>query len=390
MENCLSKLQIDKEKIEKYADIVSKSAFYLALFIELTIVILDKSDYIIQYESLWFRLTFLLCGLSLMTTKHSIREWIALVVFAMIGTAVYFISGENELLRYVIFVWACVGKDMKKVMKHTFWYTTAGCLVLFLLSVTGIYGRVFVQQVYRVDAVGGSGIEEIRYCFGMGHPNAFHCMMLVITWLGVYCYHEKLKWHHYLIMLAAHLVCFYYTDSRTGLLMSVGSLAMFAGVQFIKPLQNNKWIYIFAIMLVVGAVGFSVFAAKYSINHPLLAKVDNILSNRIFQLMETDYDMGMLHSWRLFSPERTRFFFDMGIVRFFYWYGIIPGIAYFGAQLRMIWCGYKKKDYMLAVIVAVIAIYSVFEGHFTSVYLGRNYILFFFGMYLTDMLGGKQ
>ena len=42
---------------------------------------------------------------------------------------------------------------------------------------------------------------------------------------------------------------------------------------------------------------------------------------------------------------------------------------------------------MLAVIMMVITIYSVFEAHFISEYMGRNYILFFFGMYLSDMSG---
>ena len=57
------------ENIKKYISKLSEYSFYLALFIELTIVILEKSEYIIQYEGLWFRLTFVLFGLSLITTK---------------------------------------------------------------------------------------------------------------------------------------------------------------------------------------------------------------------------------------------------------------------------------------------------------------------------------
>lgn len=390
LEKYLSKMPLPAEKIKKYAQIISNVSFYLALFIELTIILLDKSEYIIQYEGLWFRLTFVLFGISLITTGHTIREWIGLFLFGIIGAMIYLSSTENEWVRYVVFIWACVGKDMKKIMKYTFWYTAIGCAVIFLLSVTGIYGKTYLEQVFRVNEVQGTGVVELRYCFGMGHPNAFHCMMLVITWLGIYCYYEKLKWYHYLMMLAAHLVTYYYTDSRTGLLMSVGSLALFSLVHFVKPLQNMKWTYIAAIAIVIGTIGFSILAATYSIELPILAKIDNMLSNRIYQLIETDTDQGMVPTWHLFSPERYRYTFDMGIVRFFYWYGIIPGIAYFGSQLRLLWCGYKRKDFMMAVMVVVISIYSVFEGHFVSVYLGRNYILFFFGMYLLDILGVRK
>ena len=59
-------------------------------------------------------------------------------------------------------------------------YTLAGCVVLFLLSVLGIYGKTFLEAVYRTDVPWTPGEVEKRYCFGMGHPNAFHCMILVV------------------------------------------------------------------------------------------------------------------------------------------------------------------------------------------------------------------
>ena len=44
----------------------------------------------------------------------------------------------------------------------------------------------------------------------------------------------------------------------------------------------------------------------------------------------------------------------------------------------------------MAVILICITIYSIFEAHFISDYLGRNFILFWFGMYLTQMLGEEK
>ena len=65
---------------------VSKYSFYLALFLELTIVIVEKSEYIIQYEGWWFRITFLLFGLSMITTKRDLKQWIWFVVFVLGGS----------------------------------------------------------------------------------------------------------------------------------------------------------------------------------------------------------------------------------------------------------------------------------------------------------------
>ena len=390
MEKYLDRLPKCSEQTKKYIDMISRYSFYLALFIELTIVIVEKSEYIIQYEGWWFRITFLLFGLSLITTKRELRQWIWLAVFGVIGLISYRATGRNEILRWVVFVWTCYGKDMKKVLKFTFWYTATGCAVIALLSILGIYGEIAHTTVYRTEVAWTPGIEETRYCFGMGHPNSFHCMMLVITWLGLYCYHEKIKWYGYILIGAAHIAVYLFTDSRTGLLMSVGFLGLVVLFKYIRKLQEFKLSYIVGIMTILAVVIFSCFMAKYSIFHPVLEKIDVILSHRILNLYyDTVNHEGMLNTWSLWSAVGNSYYFDLGIVRFFYWYGIIPGIIYFLAQCRLVWCGYKEKDYMLAVIMMVISIYSVFEAHFISDYMGRNYILFFFGMYLAQMLGCK-
>lgn len=391
METFLNKLPKLTEKQSQYLDMISKYSFYLGLFIELAIVILEKSEYIIQYEGIWFRLTFLLFGLSMITTKHSIRQWVCFFVMALLGCNSYLHTGRNEILRAVVFVWACYGKDIKKVLKITFWFTTIGCAIIFLLSVLGIYGEVYVDAVYRMEEAWTYGEVERRYCFGMGHPNSFHGMMLAITWLGIYCYHEKIKWYGYALITAAHLVLYLFTDSRTGLLMSMGSLAIFIILKYVKALQGNKYVYLLGILTILAAVGFSVFMAKYSVHHPLLAKIDGLLSNRILNLYYHSVNHeGMLNTWSLWSVARNNWYFDLGIIRMFYWYGIIPAVVYFAAQCRLIWCGFKRKDFMLLAVMTVITIYSVFEAHFISDYMGRNYILFFFGMYLADMLGEKN
>ena len=387
MEKYLAKLPIEQEKLQKYMEVISKYSFAVGLFIELTIVLLDKSAYIIQYEGWWFRITFLLFGLSLITTKRDLKQWIWLGIFGVIGVISYRATGRNEILRWVVFIWACHGKDMKKVLKFTFWYTLVGCAVIVLLSVLGIYGEVLQTAVYRTEQAWTPGEEEIRYCFGMGHPNAFHCMVLVLTWLGIYCYHEKIKWFGYIAIGFLHIIVYLFTDSRTGLIMSIASLGLAGILQYIKGLQKVKLPYIVGIMVVIGGVAFSVFMAKYSVMNPVLAKIDTVLTNRILNLYYgTINHEGMLHTWSLWSESRNNYFFDLGIVRFFYWFGIIPGVLYFLAQCRLIWCSYKRTDYMLSVMIMLVTIYSIFEAHFVSDYMGRNYILFFFGMYLSDMI----
>lgn len=386
--NRLPKLTLKQRKV---IDFISRYSFYLGLFIELTIVILEKSEYIIQYEGLWFRFTFLLFSLSLVTKKRSLVQWLWFFLFAVLGGISYGVTGRNEILRAVVFVWACYGKEMKKVLKVAFWYTLFGCLIIFLLSVLGIYGEIYVEAVYRVEEAWTAGTIERRYCFGMGHPNSFHGMMLAITWLGVYCYYDKLKWYGYGLLTLLHIILFLFTNSRTSLFMSLSSLTIFIILKYAKSLQKNRVIYILGILTIISAVAFSIFMAKYSIHHPFLKRIDGFLSNRILNLYYHSVNHeGMLNTWFWWSAERNSWYFDLGIIRMFYWYGIIPAAIYYFAQCRLIWCGFKKKDFMLLAVMVVITIYSVFEAHFISDYMGRNYILFFFGLYLPELIGDKR
>lgn len=365
-------------------EMISKYTFAVALFIELTIVILDKSEYIIQYEGQWFRLSFLLFGISLITTKHSRKEWIALVFFLIIGFISYRHTGRNEIIRFVTFIWACQGKDMQRALKGIFWYTLVGVLGIMLLSIIGIYGKLVLTQIYRA-----SGIES-RYCFGMGHPNSFHCMIFVLTLLGMYCYSQFMNWYSYILLIILHVGVFLLTKSRTGFLLSLGTIIMIILLKQITCIQKKSGIYFIGMVLLCVSVAFCIYCAKYSITHPSLMKLDRFLNGRIWGLHESSkrHD-GMLNTWHLWSDPTNIKYFDMGIVRIFYWYGIIPGAIYILAQFRLLWVAMKKSDYMLLALMISITLYSIIEAHFVSVYLGRNYILFFFGMYLSNMLPSK-
>ena len=90
--------------------------------------------------------------------------------------------------------------------------------------------------------------------------------------------------------------------------------------------------------------------------------------------------------WSLFScPDNTRYF-DMGIVRLFYWYGIIPGLAYMYLNGALLWNSRKRGDYGIYVMVLMFAFYQLFEAHTISVFNGRNYVLILLGVYISEIL----
>lgn len=381
--------------MNKKRDIINKIAFicfYLGVIIEVLLVLIDKSAYTNPIEGQIFRFTFILFLTKAGLTKYSVKEYIIICLFGVLGVISYYATGRNEVIRLVVMIAASKNVDMKKCFKLIFYMTLCGCILLILLSVSGIYGASSLRQDY------GRGGLETRYTLGMGHPNALHCMVWSLTLLGLYLYAEKMKWYYFALPLAVNYFFFVLTDSRTSFLVTTLTI-LFA--MFLVLIKNEVLKKICVIVGYIGAafsIGISVLIAAnayrvydYVWNADrtqitlIFVKLNEILNGRIRILVENDGFEGTIGTWSLFSRPENNYFFDMGWVRLFYWFGIIPGVVFLAALLLLMICCYKKRDYMAAVMIVSISIYSVIEAHVFSDYLARNYIFFLWGAYWGQM-----
>ncbi len=375
---------------------VGTYSFYLAVIIELMLVILDKSEFLYPFEGWTFRITFLLCFIKLLcaecTAVYTLKDNVVIASFLILGTISYQVTGRNDLLRIVLFLAACKGEDMIRCLKMVFWITLIGCTGIILLSITGIYGAAALTKDY------GRGGVETRYILGMGHPNALQCMVWMLTSLSMYLYHTKWKWFHYLAVWFLNLLFFFLTDSKTSMAIVTVAIVLF----FIADHLHVKWgkrLFSAAnIAAVIGSIILSVFVAKdamclwdYFWGGPLTAKVkiylllNKVLTGRIHGLIETRNHEGILDTWSLFSNPHNTYYFDMGWVRLFYWYGIIPGIVVVICLLLLLVYFYKNDKMSEMILFSTYSVYTIVEAHIVSAYIGRNYLLFIAGMYLWKM-----
>ena len=377
-------MEIDRTLREKTAYCL----FYAGVIIEVLLVLVDKSAYANPIEGQIFRLTFLLFLAKVCLTKYSLREYGIIAFFLVIGAVSYFVTGRNEIVRVVMFIAACKDVDMRKCLKLVFWMTLTGCLILILLSLLGILGTLSLTQDY------GRGSIETRYVLGLGHPNALQCMVLVLTLLGMYLYHVKWKWYHYVLVLFVNGCFFLLTDSKTGFLVSVCGILLFFLAGIIK---NKNWIRAFTVGnmgIFAGSILISIMSAKdamclwhYYWEGATNRKIkfylflDTMLTGRLHSLIETDNHEGIMETWRLFSRPENNYYFDMGWVRLFYWYGIIPALLAIAVLTGFMIYFAKKRKMEEMVFFSMFALYTVIEAHIISVYLARNYLLFIVGMY---------
>lgn len=383
-------------------------AFYIGLTIELLMVIIDKSNYVNPIEGWLFRVTFLLFAAKLLFTKYELREWAAILLLEGIAFVSYRITGENELIRIVTFVAACRGIPLREALKYTFYVTFAGCLCIVMLSVTGIYGDISLTQAYGHESmeetiyIGKEMTEETRFTLGMGHPNALSCMAFMLTALGVYVWFDKIKWYVYLFLLLLHAGVYMLTRSKTGMLITAAFLLGAFLMSLVKPFREKAFLYLCGFLVFSLCIAFSVDAAvcaqrvrdaqwnEFFYLNPrdnthivTLAKIDRHINGRIRSLTDSDHNDGMIQTWSAFSNENNmNYYFDMGWVKVFYRYGVIPGALYVAAHFLLLWRLWRRRDGCGLVLFVMFAVYTVIEAHLISVYIGRNYLLMMLGCYL--------
>ncbi len=355
--------------------------FYVALLTEIALVIIDKSSITNTYVSYFFRFTFVLTVAVVLLSDLNKKEWIFLGALLLLGFICYRISGRNEFLRFTMFAAACHDINYRKALKTSFFAMLIGSAILIILAFTGILGTVSLTMDYGRE----NGVET-RYVLGFGHPNSLQAMYFAMLLLGMYLYHEKMKWYTYLLLLIASFGIYSLTDSRTGLLLSIFAIFLFA-IADIQWIKQKKISYIATALIMLASVIFSYWAAKNSYlcwrEWELVDKVDKALNGRIVELYwGTNAHEGALETWRLFSTRDAQAYFDMGIVRLFYWYGWIPASALLILLLVFLYICYQKRDFGAAAVVASMSVYSIIEAHFVSTYIGRNFLIILLGAYL--------
>lgn len=361
------------EKVNKLGNI----CFWIALVIESIIVMIDKSAYINPWEGKLFRLTFLLFCIKIITTRYSWKEWIAIVIVGVLVSISYLVNDKDEVVRAAVFVISCKNIDVKKILKVVLGITLAGSIILFVLAASGIFGAMTMTANFGRGPF--PGIVETRYCFGMGHPNAFQCMMYMMTVLCLYIYIDKMKWYHFVVLFLANIFTYQYTDSNTAILVTGATIIGAVIMKYIPKLKDMKWLYWLSGAFVLMLVIFSAVGSHTGRETQFMYDLDQILNGR-FQYAH-DIENARVENWTLFSNSTNTEFFDQGFIRLFYWYGFIPGIMYVLANLYLIYQSYKKRDYMLLIIVVGFSIFSLMEAHLVSIYILRNYLFILLGYY---------
>ena len=363
--------------------------FYIALTIELVLMIVEKSEISFSYESYVFRVTFLLTLLAVLFMKHDKKEWIFIAAIWAVSAVSYYMCGKNDMLRVVTFLMAARDIDLKKAMKYTFYVCIVGFTLIALLACAGIMG----DMIQVADYGRGEG-EEARYVFGFGHPNTLFGSMFVLLLMWLWIYGKKAGILPYLVMIVSSVIITLLTKSRTSAVILAATILLAIVFRLFPKLAAFKVFYILetivspVICIVTAVLAAGWTGAMYCGDNfwdlegdywKIETRFNYRMSSIYYEAANRD---AVLSRWKLFSAHGTDSYFDMGWVRLFYWYGIIPVAILVVALLAVIYVCYKKQDIRTLIIIFALSVYTIVEATFVTRYIGRDFFLLIAGVYL--------
>ena len=372
--------------MNKWLDNICAGLFYLGLAAEILLVIWDKSSWTNPYMGLICIMTFLLfavcCACSV--RKSTMTEDIVFAIGVLIGALSWRFGGRNDLLRIVIFLRAAGMVSVPRAMKVTFVSSVLGCLGLVGLAFAGIQGHLYQTYDY------GHGVET-RWDLGLGHPNSLHCMAAMLLIFALYLFEKRMKLYLYVLLGVGNVLLYGLTRSNTAFAISMLALMLSLILHYGKKLAAGNGVYFLGEAFLFGGLLFSVFCGIYRpSDHRLLAKLDHVLTGRISSLWTTTFHEGTLSTWKWFGQRLNVCYFDLGWLRVVYWYGVIPAIVIIGLTFALLEHARKTRDKAAFLLLLCFGLYTVFEAHLVSAYIGRNYALFIAALYLPKMLGRTE
>lgn len=357
-----------KNKIEmiylKYEHI-AKSIFYAALTIELVIMMVGHSAFMLPYRGRLTHVAFVLFGGKVLLTKYTKKEWAVIILLGMIGSVSYFSADDEWVIRIIMMVVSSKGISLKTVIKYTFWMSLFGTIMIMGLSCFGIGGQMVDVRDY------GRGAIEARWCLGFNHANNLHGTIWYVISLGLLTFRDKVRWYHGGILTLINVMLYCLTISRTGLIVT--QLVIIAAMIYVYYPQMAKWnwIYILGIFGTIFCAGIGIYAVAFGVyGNVILEKMSTLLTGRL-ELLTWWETVG---EWSLFGDARERKPVDVGFITLVSRYGYVIFSLYLVCILLMIYYQCRNKQWMEFVVLMTCVFYTFMESTYTiNVYLLCNF-----------------
>lgn len=331
----------------------AEAIFWFAFISEILLFALKKFDVTYPNQSLLLRG---ICGIfciKILLTRYTKKEWGIIILCSLLGIAAYFLSGRgiDILFRAVVMIAASKNISRDKAFKILFYILLALYSVIML---QGLLGQRLLVDIRDY----GRGKVEARYTVGFSHANIFHFSMWSLMMLFIYLYHTRLRMWHYTVFIVLNFLISYLTRSRTSLALTMLSIAAYMLLQYTPVWKFKKWLCIAGAAVLLFCLLLSAAAAAYGADGPILSVLDSLLTGRI----SLAHEAAGASFLSLFSEQGNDLLIDMGFVRLFFAYGVVPSLLYIGAVLFLIFDDYRTDNPVNFIFLTMLVLFTLVEA----------------------------
>lgn len=346
-----------------------KDWFFMAYFLPLAgCVAMGISSAHIVYK-LCFLLGLVFLAVKLWLTDYEKYEMVGMILFmALLGYA-YYRTREKSLVITTITIFGCKDVDVRRVLKYTLFVYIIGVAVRMGLSWLKILpGRYFTASK--------SGAKRLIFDFGFSHPNSAYNHILMISFMIVAVWRDRILWYHYLIMTFIMLAFYYLYFSRTGVLTY---LILCILILLLFSVKNNmlrkKLSFLYMVVPLAMSTLSYLFLFIYPIHNSLLERLNQFLTGRIELSYKAVSISGISWFGSVDKSWINQYFVDNAYINLLINYGgliIIICILSYLVTANYYW---KNEDYYVLILLATMSIYAFME--YSSVNVTWNPLLLF-------------
>ena len=297
----------------------------------------------------------LMCIISKRYTKKFLLFNIAIFIFALIS---YRISGNSDIFTSILLVMLAWKIDLDEILKVIFNIRIIIFIFIVFLSLIGILD---IGTIATTSADKG-------VLFGYGHANTFAGSAGILIFLMFAINRYRIKNYHYIIALITDILVFYFSRSRTALMLI--SFVIICAI-YVKSSQsfNKKILKLSSFFLpVLFVILFTLILMQSKNVAPhFLQIVDKAMNGRIvLSCLNLSYYpvtlLGQKIDISFIAASNTYYALDNGYIYILIHYGIVGFVVIAGLQQFAILRCVRMKEPILCIISIAILSWMMYEG----------------------------
>ena len=305
----------------------------------------------------------MICGLiNLWLKKYTIKYLILNVFILLFAIVSYGISGNTDILTSILLVMLAWRIDIDEILKIIFPIRVVVFLSTVCLSLIGILDRGTIALTSAGKSV----------LFGYGHANTFAGSAGILIFLMFAIHRKKLKRIHFLIAIIEDIVVFYFSRSRTSLILISALILILLICKYYQKMNKlilkiGRYSQGVLLLLIFGLIFLRIEGMLPGVTDC----ADKIMNGRItLAVMNLVYYpitwMGQRIDISRIVMHNVYYALDNGFVYILIHYGIIGLGVLVGLQQKAIEQCIKKEDVVLVVICILILVWMAYEGMMIS------------------------